>query len=285
MEAKEILDYLGIEAADLDAFKAAHGSKYLTEQQIHADKKLLGKFTGKTLGGIKGDILNGYRELEVPFTQSEFDEMPLVDVVKTLNQRREEKFTGIETELKGQIGKTGEEAIKPYTEKISKYEQSLADEKKAKKDIADQFETYKAEAAGKIKQTRIDYFKKDLVTSLDYDPLQIKDELKREGWNSHIDKNFKFDFDENDNPIILDKAGSKIKNPKKADEWLAPKEVLTMEADKLGLIKKNPQGGQPAFRGTPPPANIPGTPPPQNTPPPASRGNRLAPGMEQYRTT
>lgn len=280
MEAKDILEYLGIEAADMEGFKAAHSGKYLTEKQIHSEKKLLAKFTGKTLGGIKGDILNGYRELEVPFTQNEFDDVELVDVVKTLNQRRNEKFAEMEAELKGQIGKTGEEAIKPYTEKLSIYEKSLADEKKAKKDIADEFERHKAESADKFKQTRVTYFKKDVLSSLDYDPMQIKDELKLEGWHSHVDKNFKFDYDESDNPIITDLNGNKFRNPKKADEWLSPKEKLQMEADAKGLIKKNQQGGQPAFRGgNPNPAPAPFTPAAPSNP---NKVSRLAPGMEQY---
>lgn len=283
MEAKELLDYLGIEAEDLEGFKAAHQAKYLTEKQIHSDKKLLGKFTGKTIGAIKGNILNHYRELEVPFTQNEFDDMEVEEVVKTLRQRHAEKYDSQLTELKSQVGKSGEEAIKPYQEKISKYEQSLADEKKAKKEIADAYEAFKLESEGRIKQTRVEYFKKDLVTSIDYDPIKMKDELVKEGWQSHIDKNFKFDFDESDNPVILDKTGSKIKNPKKADEWLSPKDVLTMEADKLGLIKKNQQGGQPAFRPqTPPQTN--GTPPPTGAPVNKGNASRLAPGMEQYLT-
>ena len=281
MEAKELLDFLGIEAEDLDGFKSQFGTKYYTEKQIHDNKDLIGKFTGKTLSKVKQNVLKQAREADIPFTNNEFDDVELEEIVKTLDSRRSESYNTQLTELKSQIGKSGEEAIAPYKEKLTKFEQALADEKKAKVEIMGQFDQFKAESAGQIKSTRIDYFKKDLMTSIDYDPLAIKDELKKMGWESHVSSNFKFDFDENDQPIILDKSGSKIKNPKKADEWLSPKDVLTAEADKLGLIKKNQQGGRPAFV-PPAPGGTPAA-APAGTENPLKR-SKLAPGMEQYLT-
>lgn len=247
MEAKEISDFLGIDAENLEQFKEKFGTKYYTEKQIHENKDLLGKFTGKTLSKVKQNILKQARDMEIPFTNSEFDEMDVEDIVKTLKTRQAEKFTTQIEEYKGQIGKSGEEAVKPYVEKLSKFEQALADEKKAKADLAAQFDQFKQQADTLVKSTRIDYFKKDLMTSIEFDPQKMN-ELTRKGWESHISENFKFDYDEQDHPIITDKTGAKIPNPKKAGEWLPPKDVLTIEADKLGLIKKNPQGGQPAFK-------------------------------------
>jgi len=280
MEAKELLDFMGIEAANLDEFKEKFSPKYFTEKQVFDNKDLLGKFTGKTMGKIKQTMLKEARESEIPFTNNEFDESDIETVFKTLKTRQADHFTNQLAEVKSQIGKSGEDAIAPYKEKLTKFEQALADEKKAKQDIMAEYEGYKSTSAGVIKNTRIDYFKKDLMTSIPYDPTAMKDELKRKGWESHVSENFKFDFDETDQPVILDKSGAKIKNPQKADQWLTPKEVLTAEADKLGLIPKNPQGGRPAF--TPP---NPGAPPPAAQP--ANNANpkrKLAPGMEQYLT-
>lgn len=284
MEGKELLDFLGIEATNLDEFKEGFSKKYYTEKQIHDSKDLLGKFTGKTLKRVKQAILNKAREKDIPFTQADFDNVEMVeDVFDLLTTKQAETFGAKLTELESQVGKGDEEKIKTYTEKISKYEQSLKDEQLAKKQIAEQFEKFKGEADTKIKSTRIDYFRKDLMTSIPYDATAMKDPLKAKGWESHVSENFKFDFDEHDNPVILDKTGAKIKNPKKADEWLSPKDVLTAEADKMGLIPKNPQGGQPAWRPpVPPPVN--GTPPPITTTPPTLNKNKLAPGMEQFLT-
>lgn len=284
MEGKELLDFLGIEATNLDEFKAGFSKKYYTEKQIHDDKELLGKFTGKTLKRIKQAILNKAREKEIPFTQAEFDSVDTIeDVFDSLAAKQAETFTTKLTDLQSQVGKGDEEKIKSFTEKIGKYEQSLLDEKKAKQEIASQFETFKKETEGKIKSTRIDYFRKDLMSSIPYDVNQMKDPLKAKGWESHVAENFRFDFDEHDQPVILDKTGSKIKNPKKADEWLSPKDVLVAEADKLGLIPKNPQGGQPAFRPAPPvPVMGNGAPPVQPNQPATPNRNKIAPGMEKY---
>lgn len=284
MDAKEILDFLGVDAESIDQFKEQFGSKYFTEQQIHSNKDLLNRFTGKTMGKAKTNLLNNARDLDIPFTAHEFDDVPIEETAKILKQRQKDAYEAKLTELKGQLGKTGEEAIKPYQEKISKYEQSLADELKAKKQIAADFEAFKQESENKIKSTRIDYFKKDLMTSIDYDPTTIKDDLKRKGWESHVAENFRFDFDEQDQPIIMDKTGSKIKNPKKADEWLSPKDVLIQEAERLGLTKKNPQGGTPVRPSYLPPVTNRPAPaaPPAGEPAPRPLGRKLAPGMEGY---
>lgn len=288
MDNKELLDFLGIEAGNMEEFKSAFSGKYYTEKQIHNDPKLLGKYTGITLKRIKQGILNKAREKEIPFTQAEFDNVDMLeDVFDQLTTKYAETFNGKLTELQSQIGKSGEEAIKPYQEKLSKYEQALADEKKAKGEIAQQYEQFKKESEGMVRSTRAQYFKKDVMSEIEkgFDPLAVKDDLKMKGWRSHVEENFKFDFDEQDNPVILDKTGSKIKNPKKADEWLGSKDVLAMEADKLGLIPKNPQGGKPVF--TPPVAPPMGgqhTPAPGTPPGPKPSASRLAPGMEQYLT-
>jgi len=282
MDGKELLDFLGIEATNLDEFKEGFSKKYYTEKQIHGSKELIGKFTGITMKKTKDKIIQIAKEMEIPVSHHEFDDVELEDVVKTIKTRQADIYNNKITELQGQIGKSDEEKIKSYTEKISKYEQSLNDEKEAKKSIAAQFDQFKQEAEGRIKSTRIDYFRKDLMTSIPYDAQAMKDPLKAKGWESHVSENFRFDFDEHDQPVILDKTGSKIKNPKKADEWLSPKDVLTAEADRLNLLPKNQQGGQPAWKPpVPPPVNG-QQPPNQNQPAPKSQANKLAPGMEQY---
>lgn len=287
-EMKEFMVYLGLEGAkNSEEAKTMFSGKWYTEKQIHDDPAKIGQFTGITLKKIKQKVLNAAREKEIPFTHKEFDDAPLEDVFEALYNKQAEGFTGKLTELQSQIGKSGEEAIKPYQEKLSKYEQALADEKKAKQEIAGQFEQFKTEAETRVRSTRAQYFEKDAMGEVEkiFDPLATKDDLKMKGWRSHVKENFRFDFDEQDNPILLDKTGSKIKNPKKADEWLGYKDVLTMEADKLGLIPKNPQGGKPVYTPpvAPPMGGMPQAQP--GTPPPARPSvNKLAPGMEQYLT-
>lgn len=286
MDGKELLDFLGIEATNIDEFKAGFSKKYYTEKQIHEDKELLGKFTGKTIKRIKQNIISKARERDIPFTQSDFDNVELIeDVFDQLATKQAETFGGKITELQGQIGKTGEEAIKPYKDKIDQYERSLTDEKKAKKDIADEYEKFKGDMDGKVKTIENKYYKNDLLGKVNkqLDQVKLKDPLVKVGWESTIDSNVKFDKDEHGEFQAFDLNGQKFKDPKKADRWLSPEEVVMKFADPAGLIPKNPQGGQPAFRPPVPPPF--GTQPPAAAQPPAGavpNKNRLAPGMEQY---
>lgn len=284
MEGKEILDFLGVEANNLDEFKAQFGTKYYTEKQIHDDKTLLGKFTGKTIAKIKANVLKEAREEEIPFTNNEFDDADIETVVKTIKARKDEIWNGKMEEVKAQVGKSGEEAIKPWQEKLTKYEQALADEKKAKQEIASQFDQFRQEADGKIESIEVNYYRNDLINKINskLDPVAIKDPLKMEGWNATISKSVKFAKDENGVIQAFNPAGEKFKDPKKADRWLTPDEVLINLADSNNLIPKNPQGGQPAFRQPGLPPQGPGTPPPAQPARIPGKGNRLAPGMEKY---
>jgi len=280
LKAQEILDYMGFsDVKTLDELNANFKTKYYTKKEFLDNKELRDTVTGITFTKVKQNMVAKAREAEIPFTKSELDDLTVEQIFDLFKERQAEMYKTQLAEVQGQVGKSGEEAVKPYIEKISKYEQSLADEKKAKAEIASQFDQFRQEADGKIRSTRVQYFRKDLTSDIEsqFDPNLKKDELKMKGWNSHINENFKFDYDENDNPIIMDKTGSKIKNPKKADEWLTPKEVLQAEADKLGLIPKNQQAGKP-YTGQPAPNQpvVPQT--------PKVGGTRLAPGMEKYLT-
>lgn len=284
---KEFITFVGVdEAKTIDEAKAKFSGQYYTEKQIHDDPKLLGKFTGKTIKRIKQNIISKARERDIPFTQSDFDNVELIeDVFDQLATKQAETFGGKITELQGQIGKTGEEAIKPYKDKIDQYERSLTDERKAKKDIADEYEKFKGDMDGKVKTIENKYYKNDLLGKVNkqLDQVKLKDPLVKVGWESTIDSNVKFDKDEHGEFQAFDLNGQKFKDPKKADRWLSPEEVVMKFADPAGLIPKNPQGGQPAFRPPVPPPF--GTQPPAAAQPPAGavpNKNRLAPGMEQY---
>jgi len=237
---------------------------------------------------IKQAILNKAHEKHIPCTQGDFDSVDMIeDVFDQLATKQAESYGAKMTDLQSQVGKGDEEKIKGYTEQISKYEQSLKDERDAKKTIAKQFDDYRNEQDGKVKSIHLGSYKEKLLSSIGYDPNQMKDPLKAEGWNAFVDKNYKFDYDEHGKPAMFNMDGSRIKNPKKADEWMPDKDVLSARAEEFNLLPKNQQAGQPAFRPpVPPPTGSqppPFQPPAPGTPPPTHR-NKLAPGMEQYTT-
>jgi hypothetical protein len=99
-------------------------------------------------------------------------------------------------------------------------------------------------------------------------------DLEREGFNSFVDKSFRFDFDDKDRAMVMDAEGNRIRSEKKADEWKSPDEVLTEAARKYNLLADNPKAGQPAPRTFTPQ----GTPPSIGTPPaPANQKRKVNP--------
>lgn len=68
-------------------------------------------------------------------------------------------------------------------------------------------------------------------------------EVAKLGFNTLIQSNYKLDVGDDDSILVLDSKGNKIPNPKQTGTYLGLPEILEMEADKNGLLKKNNLNG------------------------------------------
>ena len=119
-------------------------------------------------------------------------------------------------------------------EKLSKSELKKALEEKEtyiqtkESEFGNTFKTYKInDKVGKIK------------SSLPFIDDFSKKEVLKTGFEALVNSKYKFDLNDKDEVEVFMADGSHIKNPKKAGEFLKPEEVLLMEAEAQGLIKKN----------------------------------------------
>lgn len=263
MEAKELLDYFGLEADTLDDFKKKFHEKYPTDEKAIKDKYVKPAL-GETLGKIQNKILNKYREQGVEFTLSEFEGKDLEDVALTLSERSATKLKTELEDLRKKAGANGDDVVKEWQEKFEKATKRATEEEKLRKDLAAEYDQFKLSAADTVKKVKVNYLKTDLMSKLKLKP-GIKD-LEKEGFNAYVEKTFRFDFDDKDQPMVLDHEGNRIRSEKKANEWKTPDEVLSEAAKKFELLAENPKAGQPAGRTFTPttPAPPPGTPPATN---------------------
>lgn len=245
MEAKELLDYFGLEADTLDDFKKKFHEKFPTDEKA-IKEKYVKPALGETLGKIQNKILNKYREDGVEFVLSEFEGKDLEEVALTLSERKATKLKTELEDLRKKSGANGDEVVKEWQEKFEKATKRATEEEKLRKELAGEFDTFKQTAAQQVKQVKVNYLKGDLMGKLKLKP-GVKD-LEREGFNAFVDKTYRFDFDDKDRPMVLDAEGNRIRSEKKADEWKTPDEVLTEAAKKFDLLAENPKAGNPAPR-------------------------------------
>lgn len=246
MEIKDVANYLGIEADNIDAFKEQFSKKYFTEEQVFKDKDLHSKFTGKTLGNITRQISNIAKAQGLEFAKDEIEGKPVEEIVNFFFNKQADLFNDKYKDLEATSKGGNDEKIQEWQRKYEKLEGKYRDTENLLKSTSEQFEQFKGTASEQIKGVKLDYVKEQLWGSASFAPGT--DALKVKGFKADFNEKYRIDLDENGSPFISDIAGKRIPNPNKHSEFLAPQDVLNLEMEKAGLKIKNPQAGQPVFR-------------------------------------
>jgi len=268
-EAEERLSFLGIEADSFDDFKSGFSEKYAGDAK-QAASKWLSPMVGEKTAKIKQNIIKKAREEGIEFTQKELEEKELEEVHDLIAERKAGKFKTELEAIKSKVGANGDEVVKDLQEKYEKAAKRASEEETLRKQLAGELDNYKQTALNEVKGVKVSYLKADQMSKLKLKPGLS--ELEKTGFESHIEKNFKFDFDDQGKPFVADSQGNRIRSSKKADEYKSIDEVLTETAATFKILAENPQSGKPV--------QPPYTPPTQGQPPqnfPLDRGRKLNP--------
>lgn len=250
IDPKEALEYLGFtDAESLDDFKAKFHEKYPSDDKVIHDK-FVKPAIGKLMGKVKQNLLNKAREEGIEFTLSEFDDKELEEVHSLIADKKSSRYR---TELEELRGKGGDELVKQWQEKAEKASKRASEEEALRKQLASEFDNFKQTASNQVKSVKVNYLKTDLMGKIKFKP-GLKD-LEKEGFKAYVDNNYRFDFDDQDKPVVFDSSGNRIRSEKKADEWKTPEEVLTEAARKFEIFAENPQAGNPIKGSFTPPQN------------------------------
>lgn len=240
IDPKEALEYIGFtDAESLDDFKVKFHEKYASDEKV-VHEKYVKPAIGKLMGKVKQNLLNKAREEGLEFTLSEFDDKELEDVHSLIAEKKASRY---KTELEELRGKGGDELVKKWQEQAEKASKRATEEENLRKSLATEFDAFKSQASQQVKSVKVGYLKTDLMGKIALKP-GIKP-LEKEGFNAYVDKTYRFDFDDQDRPVVMDEEGNRIRSEKKADEWKTPEEVLIEAAKKYEIFAENPKAGQP----------------------------------------
>lgn len=209
----------------IDDIKTAFHEKWVNRSLADSDPEIRTKITGKVLGSIQTLATR-----EFGLEASEVKDLKKVEDFITLGASKYKK----QLEEAQEAVKNGGGDTAKWQEKVDK----LKGESKQYKDMADQLKTTleekETEWTGKLKSTKLDYAVGALKSKLPYS--DEFDDLRKKGFEAHINENYKFDFNETDELIVTNKKGELVVNESKNGHF-SPEDLLKTELKKHNGLK------------------------------------------------
>jgi len=219
----------------LDDLKGYTQANFINRNMALEDKELRTKFAGRVLGGV-----TTYLKSEGGFQNADVEGKKPEEIFAMYKSKVEAKIT----ELESASGQGKDEAIKAWEEKYKKAEKERNDYKTMSEANLNGWNEEKANAAQKIKS-----FKLGNIVSGTKSKIPFKDgisDIEKEGFESYLAKNYKFDLSDSDEIEIYDPKGERVKT-ETGNGFMGLEDLIKSEAKKNNLLKlNNSQGGAPA---------------------------------------
>lgn len=229
---ESLSEFLGIgkEYESEDEFRATFEKEFIRKSLAPDPERI----KGETFGKMRTAFTQLFREMGIDITKSEW-EGDALEVAK-------DKILGYRESLNEKIKELEQRAEEPgkeleiLQEKLNKREQKLKDIETLHKQTLSEFDEYKSQSIQKEKSWKIntvmDSIRKDIPWSSD---RAEQDEVY---FNHKWNEKYKVDLDDDGKPVLLNKEGERIPNPKTTGTFLDPKEAALSLATELGQVKK-----------------------------------------------
>lgn len=230
LDQKQIAEFLFDEAKEfesIDQFKDALHKKYVSREVAVDDEEIKNKVTGKVLGTIETKA-----KREFGLSEEEIKDKKASEVIEIGAAKLKARIAELEKGIK-EGGKGGEELVKLQEElalqrKIAADNEALARANATK--LEEREQAHKQELQSFEVRFKIDQIKSSIQWA------DVANQFARKGWENHIAENFNFAIVDG-KLIATDKAGNQIRNEKGTGN-LTAEELLKLEAEKAGLVKK-----------------------------------------------
>lgn len=230
-EAKDLLKYVGIE--DAENFKEQFPTKFLTVDSAVTNETVIQKVTGKRLGEIAGKLHKVAKFLNPEISLDKFNEKRIEDNIPEIETLLQTKFNELQESAKSGNDKKLNDALAQLAEKdksISSYKTLAETEAAERERVTNEFQTG-------MKTYKINHQFEQYKNKLNW--IDEPTDVQRIGFDTKIGTSYRFDLDEKENLIVLDKEGkpipSKLNGGKMADVY----EILDAELEANKLKKLN----------------------------------------------
>ena len=249
VEAKEVLEFLGYkheEIKDLTELKTKFDSEFVRASTITEESEPVKKILGKVFGTLENDVKKVAKkfELDIDFDSEDFKaNKKITDKLNFVIGKYDEKNKTIIQDLTAKAGQGNDEKVKEIQSKYEKVSQKAKDFETLLNSTKTEFDSFKSKTAEEIKNKTLSVHKKEVYSKAKF--LPEANEFTKKGFLNSFEESYILDLDENESPIILDKAGKRIASTKTAGTFKTPQEVLEEELIKAKLYPLNKDGGKP----------------------------------------
>jgi len=235
MSLKAIAEVVGFSADDEskitpEAIKQHLDENYILRENAVKDPEIKNKITGAFFGslGTKAAQTFGLKSSEVK-------DKPIEEIFELAKTKFENEFKV----LKETAGNTDDEKIKGFERTIQAKDASIADLEKALEGKDAEYGAKIGELSGSLKNVKLNTKLEKAFSTVPFTDEYHKDTLKKQGFGAIINSKYKVDIDDADNITVTDLEGKPVKHPKKTGHYASFDDVLVMEAEQNGLLKKN----------------------------------------------
>ena len=240
MEIKDLIEVIGIEG-DIKDLTKEKVQEYFTKTYIGRegavnDPEIKSKITGKITGIIENKIKKNVKALGLEIPDD-------VDFKTKWEDGLDNVFTNVIGSnlktLQENASKNNDDKVKELALELDKYKKTISEKESILNNTKLEYENQLTQAKGSLKKLRIDNILSNEEKGISWS--ETADELKMKGFKSILNEKYKVDLEETEsgtNLVVLDANGEKVMNDKKT-AYLSYKDVVTLEAEKHGLLKKN----------------------------------------------
>lgn len=243
LETKVLLKELGmpeeLAEKEITDFWSEFNGAFISKATASSDEEFVNKLTGKRVGPIMTALMREF-ELDKKEFGDKTPEYIATHVSKTYKQKLKE--------LTDAGGGSNDENAKKLQANLEKLTGELNQYKEQNQTLSKQIEEQTQSYEGKLKsisvKTHLDKVKAEIPFVSDDESPLVK--LAKDGFDTHIEKTYNFDVDDQGNLVVTDKSGNKIHNKNKT-AFLSPLEVLKRDAEEKKILRLN--NGQPKNSG------------------------------------
>lgn len=234
--AKEVLELFGFEGdaenATIEELEQFKDTTYIGRKIAATDPDIISQATGRVTGAALTAAKRGAKSLGIEINPDDIKGMKIEETIDFINEKVAAKLQSLEETAKSGNDKKANEALAALEDWKKKYKEI----EELSENRLNELNTIKQNAASEIKNYKIsDKFGK-IKSSIPFS--ENANELTLKGFDNHLKENFIYELDENENPVMLSKDGSRIISANKID-FETPENIIKREADKFGILKKN----------------------------------------------
>jgi hypothetical protein len=238
LELKDVLKVFDLSIDDpdkltIEQLQELRDGKFVHRDTAHQDEAIIKKITGKAIGSIETAVVREFKALGAEFEPGEVKDKKLEDIIALGSQ----KVAGRIKTIEEQANQGNDEKLTTLTEENKKLAQRNRELSQSNKDKDSLFAQKEQEFNGKLKETLLGYKVSEIKSKIPLSENAGKYAIV--GFDKEFSEQFRPDFDENENLIIVDaKEGKQIKNPASGG-FYTYEEVYKQKLEEAKLAKVN----------------------------------------------